>query len=332
MIDDADPFLGISDLRSHLMSRAPKVYARAWVQGFLRQHHPPHSIGDLRSWLVRSRHVYTDKQVDDDLRDELNLEERGMPVRLFEYALDLTTMLVTGSCACPRCFDTPATHFRGYHDAEKRCRETHFLSAENLAAFLSAENLPTATKDHRDPLSFVERAITGGCTAFQARGFAHSMFCAIYVTPDGRTLRLDEHGRLIVTDRHHRLEDDDDGGGGRSMPQTYPCLGCHEHRAFVGDPTCRHSACGRDRHTWLYGLIPSTEDLDGNEVTVRVNVCPARHLWPFSGRGTSDRREENLVCPLCGNTAIVTDRKIEVLCPANRDFDDIDWSLQLPRV
>jgi hypothetical protein len=303
-------------------------------------------MGDLRSWLCGKRGRCTRRQFDLDLRSS-DIEEirrtdstlesradtyfakkklfdfpRGMPMRMHEWAHILTWQLTVGDCGCPTTAETPATDFRGYRAADKRCRAIHFISDENLQR---AEGL------YHDPVKFGERAVTGACTLFdQPRGFAHSMFCALYTTPGEGTIRLRQHeGKDVLAETCCEWPSADSTVDEEMMPEAvcYPCFGCVQHASCVGARVPRRKECLQRQHVWSYGTVESRDDLEGDFVRVEVNVCQARHFWP------SDEKDGQVVCPCpaCDLQAVATNT-VEVFHPTNRDFDEIDWAPTVPRI
>lgn len=340
--DEEDPFLGLSDLRAQLAGRPPTMYDPAAIDDFLHRHDGPYGMGELRGWLCGKRRRYGPQAIDLHLRS-LDIEElrrtratlaahsdgylaallpRGIPLLVNEWAHMLTWQLAVGNCECPGTVEWAKAAFRAYFAGDQRCRVTHFISGDNLRG---------AEGRYTDPLKFVERAVTGACSlSQQARGFGHSMFCAVYTTPGGGSIRLIEHdGNDALTETGGEWTTA--GGTTEDGPATglfYPCFGCSQHRVFVGARTPRRTECLRQRHYWLYATVESAEELEGEFAAVDVNTCQARHVWP-AGRAGS-----NADCPFpgCGLQAVAINRKVEVLHATKRPFDEIDWAPTLPEL
>ncbi|MCY2996050.1 MAG: hypothetical protein NTY19_50610 [Planctomycetota bacterium] len=343
--DGVDPFLGVTDLMFHLTARVPHLYGTGndpvAVTAFRQGLTNGYAIGDLRAWLCKSRRLYSQRHLDDSLleceisdllmrhprsasehdRSFAEALPRGLPQRVLAWSYILACQLVAGSCDCPQCFVTPETQLRGYGRAEYRCRKSHFLVRANLARHFGCG---------RDELDFVERAITGGCTAYQARGFAQSMLCNIFETPGLRKLRLARYSGeqqrsayvLVEGDRHcpFTTSDDDEQSGIEDMAAPlvveYLCFGCEDCGSFIGTKKTR-TTCGKESHAWSVGKLPATEDLEGDFCIVDFNTCPAGHIWPTGAVP---------ICPVDGLVALAVNRRVEVFFPTEREFDDVAWS------
>jgi len=70
----------------------------------------------------------------------------------------------------------------------------------------------------------------------------------------------------------------------------------------------------------MVGSLPILGDLQGESYEVKINACPAGHIWPTGAVP---------ICPVDQFVALATDKRVDVLYPTNRDLDGIAWKWSL---
>lgn len=344
-IQSLGPPTRLGDVRSFLCARPGakrQLYSHDQVDVFLLKENleelrfsPPASVGEGLPRREREKERRRFQRKKDQELCEILFDSgwRGIPRSIIGWALMISRQLVTGTCDCARQF----THSsKAYASARRRCRDYHFLSLDNLRRG-ERQELYQQKQAMADPLTYVERAVIEKMLQTHHKNFAKTMLCHVFETPRGNSLRLGvywngrqwiegltETGREVPwegtawMDRRQKKDDLASADTG----QVIRCFGCPECLCFIGDEASQET-CIREQHHWCCGSIPRHDPeqqeplTDGLNVSLSIRCCASKHFWP------GDAAE---FCPLCGQQSVCEPQPIEMFCPTNRSYQDVeDW-------
>lgn len=285
---------------------------------------------------------------------------RTIPLSIRGWATFITHELVTGTCNCTRYFVK-----RLGTEQANRCRETHYLSRDNLNAAFAGGTRRWPKGGIKDELEFVERAVVWGLElVYRHRNpdpkkgekkfdlgpsddFGKSMFCSHFRGPNDVSLRLDDYHMEVkdretgektiiwkfgLTDTRQVLSDEPETIY-VDRPIGLICFCCPTCQTFVGAPdvvrTCRNGG-----HAWIIGRLPPcrdsavAEDADEEEGEAKGEFYPVdvNRCAADHFWPAKNRRNVQTPCPICTRHAVETIRRLSVFVPTNRGFDDVEWA------